>query len=763
MDSRPAINTRVEIDAIPAVMKAIPRWGLWRAVWVINKVGRGRWEKKPLLSTNEPEKWLTFEDALAQLPGKEGYGLGFCVTGLEEWIAFDLDHCLDDVGVPEPWAEALIGMVDSYTETTVGGDGVRIFARGHFDSDWINKDTVSLEVYSGHAGRFLTVSGKVWPGHAEVKTVSEAALANIAERYRISSASARGTVAEMPELLEGVEVPDGLNADAAEFLAEGRCDDDRSATLNWTARCLLEVGLSPQQVLTVLYENPYAMEVALDHRRQDEERALVYLWKHHVSAHADTARPRAGVGDFADEVEADELKVRLQAEVRRLASMDPLVFSKQAKNEAKELGVGVVELRKHVDRERKKRIKAAKKGKVDYITPLPHLDEDGVPRNHLDNLREILRRLEVTCRYNLISKEDEILIPGASYTQDNEANASLAWLDSECSLFNFPTSKLKQFLINIADSNAYNPVVTWVTSKPWDKVSRLQALYDTLKTAPEDKKRKEMLIRRWLISAIAVAFSPYGTQTRGVLVLQGPQYIGKTRWFMSLTPQHLKLAKEGVLLSPGNRDSVSQAVRHWMVELGELDATFKRSDISALNAFLTNVSDLFRRPYAPKDSHYVRRTVFFGSVNPDDFLHDPTGSTRFWAIPVTKVDHDHGIDMQQVWAEVQELWAAGEQHWLTSEESETLAKGNERFQVADPIQELLRDELNWEMPEAHWRWMTSSGVLRELGIQNPTRSQTTTCGSALTVFGAESKRSNIGTLRRVPYRNGVTLSFEDLA
>ena len=36
------------------------------------------------------------------------------------------------------------------------------------------------------------------------------------------------------------------------------------------------------------------------------------------------------------------------------------------------------------------------------------------------------------------------------------------------------------------------------------------------------------------------------------------------------------------------KDSVMQCVRNWIVELGELDATFRKSDIASLKSFITS-------------------------------------------------------------------------------------------------------------------------------------------------------------------------------
>ena len=44
---------------------------------------------------------------------------------------------------------------------------------------------------------------------------------------------------------------------------------------------------------------------------------------------------------------------------------------------------------------------------------------------------------------------------------------------------------------------------------------------------------------RWLLSAVAAALMPTGFRTRGVLVLQGRQLLGKTSWFLALIPDSL--------------------------------------------------------------------------------------------------------------------------------------------------------------------------------------------------------------------------------
>ena len=379
---------------------------------------------------------------------------------------------------------------------------------------------------------------------------------------------------------------------------------------------------------------------------------------------------------------------------------------------------------------------------ADFNTPLPFSTDKGKPLKHIANLAEICARLGVTIRYNVIKKEEEILIPGEGFSIDNQANASFAWLMSECSLFDFATDKLGDFLTYLSDKNLYNPVAEWIDSRQWDGVPRLQALFDTV-TSSGCQTLKETLMKRWMVSACAAAYNHTGVSAHGVLTFQGDQYLGKTKWFKQLIPAELGLLKDGMLLRPDDKDSVKQVCSFWLVELGELDATFRKSDIAALKSFITNDSDVLRRAYARKESHFARRTVFFASVNPREFLHDPTGNRRFWTVPVTKLDHSHSLDMQQVWAEVATLYRAGESIYLTPSEMDELNCQNGEFTVIDPVEEMILSRLAWESDQATWRWATTTDVLKEVGMDRPTKADLARASTVIRANnGGQSKRSN---------------------
>jgi putative DNA primase/helicase len=384
----------------------------------------------------------------------------------------------------------------------------------------------------------------------------------------------------------------------------------------------------------------------------------------------------------------------------------------------------------------------------------PHLNDDGHPLCTIENLEVLMARLGVTVRYNVIAKAVEILIPDSAYSRDNKDNVSIGYVLSECEKARMSTKFVPQFLLMLADMNLYNPVQTWVESSAWDGVSRLARFYATVDCGGQmDQGLKELLMRKWLIQAIGAAFEPDGIAAQGILTFSGPQNIGKTTWFKRLAPEELNLVYTGHTLDVRSKDSQLIALKYWIVELGEIDATFRKSDVSALKAWATQALDNIRRPYAMTESTYGRRTVFGASVNDDIFLADPTGNRRFWTIPAVSFDLDGvaGLDMRQLWAEVLELWKAGERWYLTMAETARLNEHNEDYTVTDPIDERIAGGFAWGGEVAVWEWLTATDVLMKIGIKDPSKHQTITASRVIKRLNAgQRKKSNGKVLFAIP-------------
>lgn len=391
----------------------------------------------------------------------------------------------------------------------------------------------------------------------------------------------------------------------------------------------------------------------------------------------------------------------------------------------------------------------------------PHMSDRQQPLNTWENLAWMMEQYGITAKYNIISKDVTVTIPTRHYGDDSASNCSLAEINSLCARNRMPKADTSDYLKLIAMDNRFNPVADFIMAKPWDGVSRLQAVCDTLETAPGyDRGLMDMLVRRWLVSAVAAALLPSSFWSKGVLVLQGAQSLGKTAWFKSLVPvEERGLIKVGASIDPTNKDSISSAIGHWMVEIGELDGTFRKADIAKLKAFISQDVDLLRRPYDRLESKYQRRTVFFASVNPERFLADETGNVRWWTIPVVGVDYAHDIDVQQLWAEVAVMFREGERWWLERDEEAALEGVNREHESIDPLEEILLQRFNWAQP-GYGIEMTATDVLLEVGFDRPNKTQATDCSRLLQrMTGAKARKSGSKRLFRMPMKTQTAAPY----
>lgn len=362
----------------------------------------------------------------------------------------------------------------------------------------------------------------------------------------------------------------------------------------------------------------------------------------------------------------------------------------------------------------------------------------------IENLKHLIRENSIRVRYNVIKKKVEIVMPEAVGTPENRDATALATIFSLAALNHIPTGAVQAYVEAIGDMEAFNPIEDWIRSRPWDGLDRMLAISATITTRPDyPAALKDVLLRKWLRSAVAAAILPSGFRTRGVLVLQGKQGLGKTSWFQALVPDS-KLREAYVKvdhhMDPANKDSVLGAVTHWLVELGELDSSF-RKDVARLKGFLTSTSDKVRRPYGRVEIEYPRRTVFLATVNEHDYLVDTTGNSRWWTIACEHLDYEHGIDMQQLFAQLAVEVESGEPWWLTDEEEAQLDAVNALHQSPSAVEELLRAHLDLALVRrSDLPFMTATEALQAVGIDKPTNAQAKEASAFLRRFLGDPKK-----------------------
>ncbi|MDO8795202.1 MAG: hypothetical protein Q7J25_11340 [Vicinamibacterales bacterium] len=153
-------------DQIPAVLRSGRRFVVWN--YGLNDKG-DKWTKPLYIATDpqcmasstDPKTWRTFDEALATCEDGKSDGLGIVLgrnqDACDRLAGVDLDHCLsDDSGEIADWAQAIIDRLNSYTEHSPSGHGVRIFV-------WADglppngRKRGDIEMYV--SGRYLTLTG----------------------------------------------------------------------------------------------------------------------------------------------------------------------------------------------------------------------------------------------------------------------------------------------------------------------------------------------------------------------------------------------------------------------------------------------------------------------------------------------------------------------------------------------------------------------------------------------------------------------------
>jgi hypothetical protein len=379
----------------------------------------------------------------------------------------------------------------------------------------------------------------------------------------------------------------------------------------------------------------------------------------------------------------------------------------------------------------------------------PVLNKQKKPSQVTENVSAVLSSKGITVRYNQIKKSTEVLIPRMKCVLDERDNTALTLLTDEVVKAGMSATRVDEMTAAIAAQNPYCPVQNYIQSAPWDGVSRISNFCNQIQTP--NVSMAHFLITKWLLQAVAAVYETKGLSGSGVLVFTGSQGVGKTRWYRDLTSGIPDVLLEGAILNPEDKDSVLTACSHWIVELGELDATFKKSDIAQLKAFITKNTDTLRKPYAKKDSTFPRRTVFAGTVNDFQFLHDPTGNRRFWPIEVNAIKRDTGINYQQLLAEVKTMYERGESWHLTAHEAIMLNNHSEQFTAVDPAIEKLLKKYSFTNC-TKWQWKLMIDVCSDIGLERPTRGDMQRIAAAIKKYngGQKSKSSNGKTFHAVP-------------
>lgn len=163
------MNAQLKFDAqrlaaqVPTELRDRNQWVAWKYV-----VRDGKSTKVPVnprtgesAASTGVETWGSYDDAIAACERDSRLaGVGFVFTRTDPFCGIDLDRAINQqTGDLKPWAAELVQQLDSYTEVSPSGTGVKVFLRGKKPGSRCKRshhDGV-VEVYD--QGRFFTITG----------------------------------------------------------------------------------------------------------------------------------------------------------------------------------------------------------------------------------------------------------------------------------------------------------------------------------------------------------------------------------------------------------------------------------------------------------------------------------------------------------------------------------------------------------------------------------------------------------------------------
>lgn len=685
----------------------------------------------------EPEIHMTYEaaKALADALG-DSYGVGFVFMKGDNYFFIDLDGCINPDGSLTQLAQnSLTYFPSAYVETSNSGRGLHIIGRfeGVAPFDGRRLDSLGVEIYTH--GRFCALA-EINP-QGDAQTLHTERLGQFIAALGIDTTTDTNRPTEWTtESDPKYNVPEDNEKLIEWFLSKPLTKDEAFGKV-LSIRHLWEnnIEVLAQHHPTPIVNKPYDFSAA--------DAALAYRLHYFVGGNCERVVELMNLSNLkrskweqnTSYLPRTVLNARGSNRDFFVHARSPQAFEHNSKAPTPtqhELSTKLLQIQNY-----------------------PELSSRGKVLDTSVNLKLLLDLFGIVVRWNNMKRDREVMIPKCELFPEDAENFALNIIRDLALNNEMPITRIDDHLNLLGQKENYHPVVEGLKQNPWDGVSRLDQFIATLETTNPPLSYK--LVRRWMISAIAAIHSEDGFASHGVLVLAGDQNIGKTRFIKALDPFDCEAVKTGATLDPKDKDCIKTVASFWIVELGELDGTFRKADIARIKSYLTEDVDKIRLPYARKDSVLKRRTVFAATVNDPNFLVDDTGNRRWWTLHVTAINDKHGLDMGQVWAEVYSIWATGEQTWMTSDEFNELNAHNKHHEQINPLEELIHTFFDFS---GEWKSKTkisysSSEVLRALGFQNPSRFQCTQMGKILTrLTGELPKRTMTGRFHDLVPKSG---------
>ena len=243
-------------------------------------------------NSNDPSTWGAYAEAV-EYHGREDTdteGVGFMLSQEGIVVGVDLDGCRHpDTGELEPWAEDIVDRLDTYTEVSPSGTGLRLFVVGLLPDgrnkqkqertldlpEWVvqNKNA-EIEVYD--RTRYMTYTGEHLDGTPTEAKRRNDSLRKVYEEYVVESDDESGPSASESAPSESVDLSDAADDD-------GDSDGDSASYTNEFGQSLKQIReWTPRLDDVLTYSEPgYSLPSDDDSESGYDQSAasMLYFWR----------------------------------------------------------------------------------------------------------------------------------------------------------------------------------------------------------------------------------------------------------------------------------------------------------------------------------------------------------------------------------------------------------------------------------------------------------------------------------------------------
>ncbi len=334
------------------------------------------------------------------------------------------------------------------------------------------------------------------------------------------------------------------------------------------------------------------------------------------------------------------------------------------------------------------------------------LDKQGKIKDTLDNIVLIIRNdselesIAFNKHRDGIDARDGLPWEQMKGGWNDSDNAALkVYLSNKYGIYS-PT-KTKDAILAVAAERSYHPIKEYLDHLPdWDGTDRVETLLIDYFNAT-DNSYTRAVTRKMMVAAVARIVQP-GTKFDSVLILNGPQGIGKSTFFAKLAGDWF--SDSLTLTDMKDKAGPEKLQGYWILELGEL-AGMRKTDVEVVKSFISRSDDKYRASYGVNVESHPRQCIIVGSTNAESgFLRDITGNRRFWPVRISgdgkrKAWQMSVYDVEQIWAETLVLYAKGEKLYLEGSDVELATNEQADAMESDEREGLVRSYLDTLLPD----------------------------------------------------------------